>query len=383
MKKIFVLIVVCFCCTHQYSFAQGAMSSLLENQPSAVPPQLFRLNPAQYNNHFDLALPNNGKLIVDFLRLSDWGTQNQLQAVAELAANQVRLLKDSFVHNYSNKLLEMNVPVNGQVISVNYEEDESGKRQLAYKDGNYYQLKSGFDTIRVVKNIGIRTSPQVDSGLIQVQYTFVLKDINDIQAFTDNPGILERIGNMTDSAINRQRRNWSYQDASHHTFNLTYNPEAKTPLDVDNEAGSFLPFVNKRLGLFLGIGAAFYTNNSVSPYLDETIAYLIRARGKMQYFVGANLTGFGFLSSNGNKASYVSGNFEYGVCKKAPGFMQQKSSILLGVMQKTENVNKFTMFHMGFNFGLNSFLTAGFNFATDFKKDSEHGMILVNFKFNL
>ncbi len=383
MKKILVLLAVCLSCTQHYIFAQGAMSPLTDEPPPRLPPQLFRLNPEQYNNHFNFTLPNDGKLIVDFLRLSDWGAQNQLQDVAVLAANQVKLLKDSFVHNYTSKLIEMNVPINRQVLSVNYQEDESGKRQLAYKYGDYYQLKSGFDTIRVVLNIGIRPKPRIDSGLIQIQYTFILKDINDIQAIAADPAVLQQIGDKADSAINRQRRNWSNQDASHHTFMLTYNPDAATPMTADNEGGTFLPFLNKRINIYLGIGAAFYTNNAVSPYLDESIAYMIRSRRKMQYFVGANLTGFGFLNSNGNKASYISYNLEYGVCRKAEGFMQQKTSIQLGVMDKTDNGHKVTLFHMGFNFGFNSFLSGGINYGTDFKKDSEHNLFLVNFKFNL
>ena len=386
MKKIQVFILCWLACTTA-SFAQSGVATfneINEPDPQAAPAQLFRLNPGRCNNHFDFTLPNNGKLIVDFLRLSDWGNQNQLQDIAETAAGQVRLLKDSFSDNYSSKLIALNIPVNGKVISVQYDEDKSAKNQLAYKDGSYYQLKTSFDTVRIVKNIGIRTKPLVDSGIIQVQYTFILKDINDIQALADNPEILQRIGEAADSAINKQRKRWSHQDARHHALYLTYNPGAPQPM-ISNIAddGSALSFIAKNIKIYLAVGFGAYTGNNISPYFDEGISYLIPSRGRMQPFVGLNMTLFGLLNTNGISNYYYTYNLEYGLCKKDIGFMQQKTSIALGLMQKYNSPERVNLFHMGFNFGFNSFLSGGFGVGTDFKKNSPESLIIVNFKFNL
>ena len=383
MKKIQIFIL-CWLASSAVCFAQSGVATFSEiNEKGPQATQLFQLNPEHYNNHFDFTLPDNGKLMVDFLRLSDWGKENQLQAIAATAAEQVRLLQDSFSGNYSSKLLALNIPVNGKIISVRYDEDKSAQKQLAYKDGSYYQLKTGFDTIRIIKNMGLRTKPLVDSGIIQVQYTFILKDINDIQTFSANPEILQQIGLAADSAIERQRKRWHQEDARHHTLRLIYDPRAPQPMTSDVEDGPVLSFIAKNIKMYLAVGFGVYTGNNVSPYFDEGISYLLPSRGRMQPFVGLNMTLFGLLNTNGISNYYYSYNLEYGLCKKGMGFMQQKTSITLGLMQKYNSPQKIRLFHMGFNFGFNSFLSGGFGFATDFKKDSPEALIIANFKFNL
>lgn len=382
MKKLFVLMLL-WLSAAATCFAQGAMSWFAVTDPALTPSQLFRLNPEQYNHHFEFPLPNNGTLQVDFLRLSDWGEKNQLKAITEAAADQVNMLKDSFSNNYSIKLLEMNIPIDGKIIALNYIEEGNGKRQLAYKDGNYYQLKTGFDTIRVIKNVSIRTKPLTDSGLVQIQYTFILKDINDIIALANDKKTIDKLGNHADETISKYRSQWNNQDARTHQLNLKYDPTSEKMVkeSSNNNSGLF-----KYIDIYLGVGAMVYTNNSVSPYFEESIAYLIPSRSKMQPFVGFNLSGFGFFNTNGSagNASYLSYNLEYGVCKRGFAFMQQKSSIMLGVMrvQKPQQTTSH-LFHMGFTFGFNSFLSAGFNAATDFKKNSDKAVLGVHFKFNL
>jgi hypothetical protein len=382
MKKLFGLMLLWLSAAAP-CLAQGAMTSFTVTDPISSSPQLFHLNPEQYNHHFEYPLPNDGKLQVDFLRLSDWEGKGPLKAITEAAANQVNMLKDSFNSNYSTKLLEMNIPIDGKVIALNYLEEEKGKRQLAYKEGTYYQLKTGFDTVRVIKNVGIRTKPLTDSGLVQVQYTFILKDINDLVTLANDPETINKIGDLTDEAVNKYRNQWNNQDARTHQLSLEYDPakEKVVRASSNNNSGLF-----KYFDVYMGIGAMVYTNNSVSPYFEESIAYLIPSRSKMQPFVGFNLSGFGFFNTNGSKgnASYLSYNFEYGICKRGFAFMQQKTSIMLGVMRvQNPDQTKNHLFHMGFTFGFNSFFSAGFNAATDFKKNSDKSILGVHFKFNL
>lgn len=382
MKKLLALMLLWLSVTTA-CFAQGAMQSFTVTDPLLTSVQLFHLNPEQYNHHFEFPLPNDGTLLVDFLRLSDWGIKNQLQTVTEAAANQVKMLKDSFNNDYSTKLIEMNIPIDGRVIALNYIEEGKGKHQLAYKDGSYYQLKTGFDTIRVVKNIGIRTHPLTDSGLIQVQYTYILKDLNDITTLADDPTAIEKIGNLTDETIGHYRNKWNNQDARTHQLSLKYDPAKEKVVKANTAEASGL---FKYFDIYLGIGAMIYTNNSVSPYFEESIAYLIPSRTKMQPFVGFNVSGFGFFNTNGSigNASYLSYNLEYGLCKRGFSFMQQKSSIMLGLMRvQSPDQTKSELFHMGFTFGFNSFLSAGFNAATDFRKKSDKAILGVHFKFNL
>jgi len=385
MKK--VLMSVCLLLSlNQEGSAQLAGDVSIATAPLDKPPpaQMFQLTAEQYNNHFDFRLPNDGRLLVDFLRLSDWGEKNRLKEITDIAAAQARFLKDSFSSAYSTKLLEINVPIDGAIIAFNYGEDLGGKKQMAYKEGNYYQLKTSFDTIRVVKNVRIREKPLVDSGLVQVQYTFILKDLSDIIALSEDPNVMDRIGSLADQEINKQRKRWPRQDASHHTFMLTYDPGAKVPMTSSNDDGTAMSFIGKRIRLFLGLGATVYTGNAISPFLDESLVYMLPSRSKMQRFVGFNFTGFGFFNSDAEKKGYVSYNLEYGLCKQKPyGFLQQKTSVVLGVMLANYKDHNKAMFNMAFNFGFNSFLSSGFGVASDFKKDSKDALIYINFKFNL
>lgn len=381
MKKITFLVFL-FTLALYPSFAQSLIDWELE--PSASAAQLFSLNKEQQNHHFHYRLPDDGILNIDFLRLSDWGEKNDLYAIAQMAAAQAALLKDSFIAASSTKTLALNIPIDKRVISINYKEDNSKKNQLAFKDNAYFQLKSDFDTIRIVKNVGVRSKPLVDSGLIQIQYTFILKDIQDIQKLADQPAVLNDIGTQTDTYLSEQRQKWHKQDAYHHTLLLDYDPEKSAGIQ-NNNANKLFPFLGNHVGVYIGFGAIVY-ENSISPYLDETIAYLAPSRGKTRKFVGLNLTAFGLLNGASTfftNRNYATINGEFGICRQTTGLMQQKTSVTLGLMIHNQDDKRNNLFNMGFNYGFNSFLSAGFNFASDFKKDSKNNFWGVHFKFNL
>lgn len=386
MQKASLLSVV-FLCLFTATHAQGLFNDpdlMLMDSPNSNR-NLYSINPDQYNHHFEYQLPNDGILRIDFLKLSDWGDKNILSQITDIAAAQAEQLKDSFQSYYSEKLLEINVPINNKVLSINYSEDEKNKNQLAYKDGSYYQLKTGFDTIRIVKNIAIKTKPIVDSGLVQIQYTFILKDIMDIQLLKKEPTIIDKIGDMTDSVINEKRNHWLSQDARHHQLTLYINTTNQDSLSIIRTTTNKEAF-GGYIGLYAGLGAIVY-NNMISCYAEGTLAYLIPTRGKMQGFVGFNWSGFGLISGNAKtlettKGIYVTYNVEAGLCKKGVGFMSQKTSLLLGVMTIRDEK---ALFNMGINLGINRFASVGVNLAGNFKKQDKGGRYVygINFKFNL
>lgn len=385
MQKLSFLFLFTFCISSNIH-AQGLFGDpdmmAIDNPASNTNP--YNLSPEQYNHHFEYKLQNDGTLQIDFLRLSDWGTKNRLAEIVDIAAEQVDRLKDSFRSDYSEKLLEMNIPINNKVLMVNYHEDDKNKNQLAYKNGTYYQLKTGFDTIRIVKNIAIKSKPLVDSGIVQIQYTFVLKDINDIQLLKDDPAVIEKIGNATDSVINKKREQWSAQDARHHQLDLYMNTD-KDSLSVIRTSTNKAAY-GGYLGIYCGLGAIVY-NNQLSYFAEVSLAYLIPTRGKMQGFVGLNANGFGLPSFSSatlksTKSLYTSYNAEIGICKKGIGFMSQKTSFLLGVMTIR---NEKPLFNFGFNLGINRFASIGLNIAGNYKKEDKGGRYVtgINFKFNL
>jgi hypothetical protein len=366
-----------------FPFVSNAQSLLETQMNNPITPNnsLFSIGPDQYNHHFEYALPNEGKLYIDFLRLGDWGNENQLASIAAIAAKQEKNLSDSFKYAATTKTLELNVPIDGKTIAINFDESPEARNQLAYINGNYTPLKTGMDTIRVIRNIGIRSKPIVDSGLIQVQYTFVLKDISDIETLAADPAFLINIGNQTDSLIHIQRKKWHRQDAAYHRMELSKISDS-TAVAVVKKHDVLYPGVFRNIGISVAFGAIVY-DNIISPYADVTYAYLLPTRGKMRGFVGINFNGWGYLSQKGfdSKNTYSTINAEFGFCNKGNWVLQQKTSLLIGLaVIRNEN----PILNIGFNFGVNSFTSFGFSAATNFKQgEKKLSLITVQCKFNL
>jgi hypothetical protein len=280
--------------------------------------------------------------------------------------------------------VEINIPINNKVLSINYSENGKNKNQLAYKEGSYYRLKTGFDTIRIVKNIAIKSKPLIDSGLVQIQYTFILKDIRDIKQLASDPALMERLGNITDSVINEKRKSWHRQDATSHNLTLTVDANKGDSLYAYNNRAGYA--YGRHLGLYVAFGAIVY-NNQISPYADVSLSYFFPTRGSMQGFAGFNVNAFGMVSSNARtlettQGIYVTYNAELGVCKKGSPLMAQKTSIVAGIMTIRDEK---PLFNFGFNLGINRFASMGLNVAGNYKKRDNGGRYVygINFKFNI
>ena len=344
-------------------------------------PQLFDINRQQYNHQFNITLPDDGLLRVDFLRISDWGEKNQFLHIADIAANQVNMLRDSFKVARNAKKIALNIPVDEKVISVSYRDYDQEPRKLAWKNGEYYDLKTAFDTIVVVRNIGVREKPLIDSGLIQVKYTFILKSLDNINALTKDRSVLETAGNKIDSTVAAISKKWRRKDADFYTMYINYRPGSEKEIKTYVEEGPVDALFN-RMGMNVGFGGIMY-HNIVSPYFDLAYAYLIPGNNKLQGFVGVNL--ISFLRYNPDMTynrTYASINLEFGICKAGSNFIHKKTSLFAGIMY-TDFKGQKPMFSFGVNYGVTSYLSAGMIVGTNFKEDKNNNMIGINFKFNL
>ncbi len=380
MKKIPLLLIAV---SGLYGRAHAQMASAFD-APVGAPPQvqLFDLNEYQRNHQFRVQLPSDGTLLIDFQRLSDWGAEHKLNEVAGIAADQVRLLKGELLHDYSTKSIDINIPVNGAPIAVRYREDDHEKNQRIYQDGTYYPLKTAFDTVVVVRNIGIRTRPQVDSGLVQIKYTFILKDISELEYLAGNSEILADAGNELDTAIARKRKKWYNQDARHHRLLLDYHPDRSKKVLVPSD-GDLFPFMDKHIGVYVSFGGVIF-RNSVSPFFDHSIGYILPSHNTIKPFVGLNITSFGVFNNDFSvNRFYNSINAEFGVFRAGSGLMKEKTSFALGMMYSDfKPADK--MFHLGINYGVNHFFTIGLSMASELRAGkNNNGLMSVNFKINL
>ncbi len=355
-----------------------------DNGPEDEPKQgIFELQPFQKNHQISVQLPNEGVLTIDFLRLSDWGEKNELQKLSAIAGKQIANIADSFKHASSSKTVALNVPLDEQVISLAYYENNGFGTQLAYKDNEYYQLKTSFDTIRIIRNKAIRTTPEFDSGLVQVGYTFSLKNLEDINSLIADEALMQRIGDSIDTKINLYRKRWRNEDARSHQLSMTYNANKEEAVQVDAVGSSLLPFLRNRFALYLGVGGILF-NNQLAPVLDMTFAYVFPSNRKEKLFLGLNAYSFAMFNSDLSPIKqYSAYNVEFGMFKGNRGLMRSKLSLAYGVMFSDMKGDK-TMFNMVLNWGVTSYMTVGMNAASTLKfNKNDRGMIAVQLKFNL
>lgn len=358
-----------------------------DDAPEDEPKQgIFELQPFQKNHQISVQLPNEGVLTIDFLRLSDWGEKNELQKLSAIASKQIANIADSFKHASSSKTVALNVPLDEQVISLAYYENNGFGTQLAYKDNEYYQLKTSFDTLRIIRNKAIRTTPEFDSGLVQVGYTFSLKNLDDINSLIADEALMQRIGDSIDTKIGLYRKRWSHQDARSHQLSMTYNSTKEEAVQADAVGSSLFPFLRNRFALYLGVGGILF-NNQLAPIADMTLAYVFPSNKTSKLYVGLNT--YSFATFDGNLkpiGSYASYNMEFGIFRGGRGLMRSKTSLAYGVMIRDyPNEKKRVMFNTVLNWGVTSYMTVGLNAAStlNFNNKKDIGMIAVHLKFNL
>ena len=343
---------------------------------------IFQLQPFQKNHQISIQLPNEGLLVIDFLRLSDWGEQNELRHLASLAGKQVNNLADSFKYPSSAKTVAMNIPLNEQILSLAYYEDNSFGSQLAYKDNEYYQLKTSFDTIRIIRNKAIRTAPKQDSGLVQVGYTFTLKKLEDINSLIQDEKLWDRIGDSIDNKVRQYRAKWQNQDSRAHKLSVQYNADKEEAVNTYIGDGALFPALRNKLAVYLGIGGILF-NNQMAPVVDMTLAYVFPSNKKSRFFLGLNAYSFATFDSDLNPIrQFRSYNVEVGTFRNSRGLMRSKLSLAYGVLFSDVKTDK-TMFNMIINWGVTNYMTVGMNVAStlNFNK-SNKGILAVHLKFN-
>ena len=372
--------------------AQEGYNSFFESTDDPSPNnsfELFELKIHQKNHHFTIRLPDDGVLNIDFMRISDWGGQEELSQVVNAAARQVRQLKDSFKNEFSGKYMAINIPMDNSIISLKYKEDNSQVSQLAYKDGTYYQLKTGFDTVKIIKNVRVRATPAFDSGLVQVSYTFALKDIFDIDRLANQPAILEKIGGRVEKKVAEVTQKWHNPDFRSHTLTLDYDVNTDKEPQIDKYQDYIYPVFRNTIALYVGIGAVVF-NNKIAPVTDLTVGYIFPSHKKRKGFAGLNISSFPVFDRDFQyQKTYTAINAEFGSFKGGTGLMHEKTSIGFGVMYSNYG-NSFNaqkekaMVNMIINWGVSNNITVGLNAASSFSsKNGGYGIMGVQFKFNL
>lgn len=282
LKYIFILL------TLLNGFVAKAQSAKPIDSEQDIKEKLFHLDKKQYNHSFSITLPDDNFLLIDFYRMSYWPDSSDLQNICDIAADAVGQVQSSFDNDQTSKFIGVHVPEKNRPITVMSRENNDGSDIVVISKGVTSPLKIGMDTVRVLKTYKTVKDPLEETDVLaQVQYTFVLKDMSDMEVLANNKAVIYDVANTLDSVINQKRNKWNKQDTWYHKIGISYKPmegDGKQKLKVTNpDLG-----ISKAFDLGYYIGAALYRNDFV-PSLEMGLSYKFPIMGRESFYTRASL----------------------------------------------------------------------------------------------
>jgi|GEM_PF-1973788 len=351
--KISFLATTILLTTYSNSFAQSATPS-------------FKLDEQSQKFSIIAKLPNEGTLMVHFKRITDWKSKEELQRITRMAIEQYQNLQDSFKLPLAQKDLFLKLPVNEELMAIQYQEKKDSAHQMIYKNGEYFSLKSTYDTLRVIKDLEItdkiRKGEDSSDYKRQIEYIFVLKDLNHIYELKSSEAI-EHIGNQVDSVKNKYLKKWTYPETVDKSLAIRIDSSTK----VENKS-SFL----KNLTPNYGFGIELF-NGKLATTIDLGWFYVWDKYQKESGFLGLNINTYTFPQMDYKESSiYYSFNMEFGIANTTTGFLNNKSAIGIGYFvanfgATNNKYNLSNMTRMYLSFPLSSNLTLSLDMMTNWK----------------
>jgi hypothetical protein len=234
-----------------------------------VTEKLFNLKEQDINYRFTVALEQGNFLIVEWPHLSDWHDKGDLQHIVSLAKFYYRQVADSFKYGTTAKRIDIHIPIDNEPVTMMLCEHKAERNVLLLKGSMQAPLKVNMDTIRILKTLAEKEVNQ-EKKLVQVQYTFLLKDLEEINKLDEN-NLVADAGNKFDSIVSRHRHKWT-NNLTVNYYPLAENPKKNLaitkmePFEIDGEMGVEL-FRDAPCPL-IDIGASYkwLTRNFPSPY---------------------------------------------------------------------------------------------------------------------
>lgn len=313
---------------------------------------------------------NSDKLIIHFAKAADW--QNELTEITKIAARQYQYLADSFKRPISQKNLFLKIPKDTDLITLQYAENrQDSPHQMVYQNGQHFVLKTSMDTIIVLKDGGKYKDPVYLSNdslqyIRQVQYTYILKDIKDIE---DIAAATEKLNLMT-RQIDSVLQNGPIKKDREKRLTLSTSSRNDSP---DIQVNSTYSLVDHYV-FTMPIGIEILNGNLGAAY-DVGYSYIEEPDSKSSFFATLNLSGFLLPGSTLNFHNfYAAVGIELGGADVREGTLMNKYSIGLGYfIGKYNNHNGGNetllpnMFRMYLNFPITRNLNIGMDMMSDFK----------------
>lgn len=286
--RLMVMAFLCLAITT--ASAQPEISKTPVSSEIVIKERLFNLDTLDINYYFRANLPGDNFLVMEFKKLSYWPGKGQLREIFQAAKDVVKNTADSFRNPGTSKRVDIHIPSKGEPMTVRlYEHNDRGDLLVVQK-GEQAPLKVGMDTIRVMRTYAEITEKK-DKKLVQVQYTLILKDLEQVKTLVNNTAV-EDAENTFDSLVNSKRKKWSNQDLWYHAIDAVYNPVETKPkkrLQVDGALGLLRGY-----SVDINVGVSLY-QNMLAPSLDYCINYKWLKKNKEFSYIGLSMSALYFF----------------------------------------------------------------------------------------
>jgi hypothetical protein len=250
--------------------------------------KLFVLPEDNGNFYFRADLPNDNFVIVQFRKISYWPeAKNVLKEVATLASAVVDKAGRSLANKMVTHRIDIHLPINDQPYTVRLREHDDGSKLVVMEDGMQNPLKIGMDTINVLKAYAVTKSKGVEEQ-VQVQYTFIVKDLSDINKIAASDEILQRAEQTFNGLVARKKKAWTFDNAWFHAVNAEYNEDASGDKKLRTQVTR--RFALDALSIQANLGASMLTTG-VNPYASFGLNLKWPDKTNTEYhFVGVSLS---------------------------------------------------------------------------------------------
>lgn len=328
MKLKLAMFIAGLCaCVHTAQAQDDEISRRPVTSESEINKTLFDIDTLDANYYFRANLPDNNYLTIEFKKLGYWPDKGFLKQVVSTAREVAASVADSFKKPGTSKRIDINIPISYEPLTVRTTEHMTESNVVVMDKGSNMPLKIGMDTIRVLKTFA-KIHHKHYPSLVQVQYTFILKDLDQINTLF-NEQLVDSVETAFDNLVQKKKDKWTFPNAWYNTLNAVYdpyNPKAKKVMTTEG-AGILRGF-----GIYASIGASLFRND-LAPNLTAGLNYKWLMRDKNYMFAGASFTQLGLFDRVGNKINaydLMFINAEWGTMLTKPNTLLPVYSVSIG-----------------------------------------------------
>lgn len=359
---------------------------------------LFNLKEDAIKNHFTINIPGGDFLVIEFNNLSDWRDTGAFYNVMAATSTVLDKYRDSLRNPLTGKKVNIHLPISGQPITSRFSQSLDNGNLISIDADGTAPLKIGMDTIRVLKNLGTKkTYDGIET--VQIQYSFLLKDINKFKAIAANKQWQQQTAAIVDSVVGMYHKRWRDEDAWYHRLYVNYDPAANADqrLTINQKVQeNEKVFPQYDMLTFNGGFGVSLVRNTLCPNVDFGLSYYFYADKQILTFTRLSLNAFERFQEQPDRSfqTYTTAfvNLEIGTesNSKSSKLPFYSSSIGFGYKLVTKDqINRdpsmsYNMYRLFFNYGLSRSIVVTPEIVGNFKqKDKYNGWFGLGIKVGL